>query len=24
VDGRTTRVRVCTTCIKQGKILKAP
>lgn len=23
VDGRTKRMRVCTTCIKQGKVLKA-
>ena len=23
VDGRTTNLRVCTTCIKQGKVMKA-
>jgi large subunit ribosomal protein L28 len=23
VEGRTVRMRVCTTCIKQGKVLKA-
>jgi large subunit ribosomal protein L28 len=23
VDGRTQRMRVCTTCIRQGKVLKA-
>jgi large subunit ribosomal protein L28 len=23
VKGKTTRMRVCTTCIKQGKVLKA-
>ncbi len=23
VEGRTTRMRVCTTCIKQGKVTKA-
>jgi len=23
INGRTLRLRVCTTCIKQGKVLKA-
>jgi large subunit ribosomal protein L28 len=23
VDGKTQRMRVCTTCIRQGKVLKA-
>jgi large subunit ribosomal protein L28 len=23
IDGRAKRMRVCTTCIKQGKVLKA-
>jgi large subunit ribosomal protein L28 len=23
VDGRTVRMRVCTTCIRQGKVVKA-